>query len=201
MNYETLAWPIVALVSIFIFKKDIADLLHRIKNVGKDGINLNSMPEKQNEKQVMDINEELNNIETSEVIKITEDKIYEDLKERKLDTSNDTTKLLVRHLAITQVSLDYEKIYNFIFGTQITFLRRLNEVMVSGTTQEYVESYFINIQDNNDGFKEWNLEQYLSFLNTNQLITIDGKVYHISKKGHDFLLWLIKTGHNETKAL
>ncbi|MEH6556310.1 MAG: hypothetical protein V7708_00840 [Oceanicoccus sp.] len=198
-------WPhitlVFGLVFIWLFKTPISAFLSNVDSVSKDGISTKPSPEAQNEDQKKNGAEELLAIEDSEVIKEIEASIVASLTEKKLETGSDTDKVLIRHLAITQLLLEYERIHGSIFGSQIFLLKRLNEVAGQGKPRGYIEEYYLSVQERHDDFKDWEVDEYLYFLGQKSLITIVDDKYHISKKGVEYLIWLAKSGRNENRAL
>lgn len=199
------AWPLtILLLGIFfivVFKRSIQLFINRIKSVGKGGIQTESSPEIQKEEQRKKVVQELMNLGDSIVLKAAEEAITLDLKNRGLEAEGDTVKVLIRHLAATQLALDFEQIHGLIFGSQIYLLKRLNEVVGQGKPRQYIESHFTNVQALFPTLLSWDVDQYLGFLLSRQLLTIVNKNYHITNKGVEFLLWLIRTGHREDNPL
>lgn len=201
----TMGWPLAVLIFliifIFTFKQQIVALLSKIQSVGKDGIKLGSSPDQQKDEQKKESVRELMNIGENEVVLIQEDVIKENLCTKNLNLDGDAVKVLIRELAITQLALDFEQIHSNIFGSQIFLLKKLNEMLGYGRPQIYIENHFAQVQKKFPEYGEWRVNNYLAFLFNNFLITIENDNYHISKKGHEFLSWIVKTGHTEDKNL
>lgn len=200
-----LGWPHITLIFgiffIIIFYTPIIAFINRIKTVGKEGVTTDGSLGVQDKKTQKKAVEELMNIGDSVVRDYLEQTIMHDLSSRGLETEGDTIKLLVRYLAATQLALDYEQIYNLIFGSQILLLKRLNEVVGQGKPKEYIDEYFAKVQTTFTDLKTWSLDQYLDFLFKSTLITnVSGK-YHITNKGVDFLSWMIRNGRTENRGL
>ena len=202
----SLGWPHIALVFgvvfIFIFREQIAAFIGRIKSVGRDGISTaEKTPEAQREKEKKQAVNDLMNVGDSLVLNEVERQIVNDLSSRGLETEGDSIKVLTRHLAATQLALDYEQIHNLIFGSQIMLLKRLNEVAGQGRNEAYVEGFFSEVQGMFSELSEWLFKDYLSFMFTRSLITVEDGNYHITNKGVDYLAWIARTGHNENRGL
>ncbi|RZB33792.1 MAG: hypothetical protein SRB2_03689 [Desulfobacteraceae bacterium Eth-SRB2] len=201
---SSFGWPhvslIFALIFIFVFKKAIREFIGKIKSVGKEGLKTESSQTAEVEEKRKKAVEELMKFGDSNVTNELESFIFKDLKQRELDTDSDTVKVLIRHLAATQLALDFEQIYNIIFGSQIFLLRKLNEVAGTGLNIEIIKSHFEHVQGLFDEqLNNWTLEQYLSFLFGRTLITVKDNNYHITIKGVDFLIWLTKTAKSENR--
>ena len=203
---SSFGWPhvslIFALIFIFVFKKAIREFIGKIKSVGKEGLKTESSQTAEVEEKRKQAVEELMKFGDSNVTNKLESFIFKDLKQRGLDTDSDTVKVLIRHLAATQLALDFEQIYNIIFGSQIFLLRKLNEAAGTGLNIEKIKSHFEHVQGLFDEqLNSWTLEQYLSFLFGRTLITVKDNSYHITIKGVDFLIWLTKTARSKNRPL
>lgn len=203
---NSFGWPhvslIFALIFIFVFKKPIREFIGKIKSVGKEGLKTESIQTLQVEEKRKQAVEELMKFGDSNVTNELENYIRQDLNRRGLDTDSDTVKVLVRHLAATQLALDFEQIYNTIFGSQIFLLRKLNEAAGIGLYYDFIKTHFERVQSQfPEELSSWNLEQYLSFLFGRLLITFKDNNYHITIKGVDFLIWLTKTSRSDNRPL
>jgi len=76
-------------------------------------------------------------IGSSVVIAEIEGRIKNELSERGLNTDGDTVKILIRHLAGTQILLSFEQIHSLIFGSQVFLLKKLNEVAGQGIQYKF----------------------------------------------------------------
>lgn len=200
-----LGWPHITLmfgiIFIIVFKTPIANFLNRVDSVGKNGLTTNRSPEAQNEEPTKIALDELLAIGNSEVISEIESAIVAELIEKGLDVSGDTSKILVKHLATTQLALEYEQVHGLIFGSQIRLLKILNEVAGQGKHTDYLQGFFSNLKEHEVSFKDWHIQNYLYFLSERFLITKIDDQYHISKKGVEYLIWLARTGKSENRAL
>ena len=201
-----IGWPHVALIfAVFfalLFRKELSAFIARIRSVGgKLGVEAGApSPEIQNEKKSEAALAELMNIGDSVVLKEAEHLIKVDLEKRDI-SAQDSVRVLTRHLAATQLSLDYEQIHSRIFGSQIYLLKRLNEVQGQGKPPEFIEEHFERVRAVFPELADWSLQQYMTFFYARTLvISKDGNV-HITQKGVDYLVWVARTGHNEDKRL
>jgi hypothetical protein len=187
---------------LLLFKKQIGNFISRVNSVSKNGINANqSIIDSQNdEKKNLNV-DQLLSIESSIMLQELETSINDDLLKKGLNTDGNTVKILIKHLAYTQIELEFEKIYNLIFGSQIYLLKKLNETSSTGKPLQFAEEYFVSVQEKYDLFKDWDTNKYLSFLLTNLLIIFDNNIVSITIKGNEFLSWLMKRGKFEEKVL
>ena len=201
----TLGILFFAIIFIFKFNKEIANLIKNLKSVSKDGFTIKQTPESQNENRETETIDDIDDLlgkKNSVVIESQKQLIKDDLKKRNLTIEdNDTTNILIYQLSVTQIELNFERIYTSIFGSQIFLLKKLNEVSGQGKTKEDINIYFLDLKSKNAGFENWELDDYLAFLFSVDLIIITDNNYHITYKGYEFLLWLIKMKYNENKPL
>ena len=200
---EIIAWPlstlIIVIIVLIMFKKEIAEKIKTIKSVSKNGV----LMDQSQETKMVDYNsyEDLLGKNDSITVREQKDLITNDLEKRNLTKEHDETiKVLVHQLAITQLKLQFERIYNIIFGSQIYLLKKLNE---NSKPKKDIDLYITNIIKEYDSLNDWTNEEYLNFLFFNSLIIYDDKkeIYSITNIGHEFLLWLLNSGNNEDKKL
>ena len=136
------------------------------------------------------------------VISELETKIINDMKDRNLSVDGDSIKVLVKHLAGTQLLLAFEQIHSLIFGSQIFLLKKLNESVGVGRPMTFVEQH-INVVRNMfpENLSSWTDEQYLQFLYSKLLIIRNDEQLHITNLGVEYLTWLVRNGRSENKPL
>ena len=205
--FKSIGWPHISLVAIvfflILFKRDLGELIRRISSINKDGIRTDQFPEAQREKKKNDAAQELlDAIGQSIVIQEIEARITNEMNSRSLDTNTDSTKVLIRILAASQLLLEFEQIHSLIFGSQIFLLKKLNEVSGQGKPLLFISEYFENVKQHFPNELEfWDLEQYLSFLKSRLLITISDDNYHITNLGVEYITWMVRNGRPENKPL
>lgn len=145
----------------------------------------------------------LNVIENTPLIIEFVDRIKTDLDEKELPYDSPTDEILIKHLAGTQIALQFETTHNLIFGSQITLLKKLNSIQPQGESKERIESYVLSVFGQfPNSFRDWNYDKYLSFLYYSVLITnSDENTIHISVRGIEYLSWIIRNGKREDNPL
>lgn len=203
---QSISWPhitlILGVVFFVLFRKEISNFILRIRRIGKEGVQADTElnPQKAEETKTGDIIDNIE-IEKSVLLKEVEASIYQDLETRGLDHQSDTTKVLVRNLAVTRIYLEHEQSYNAILGSQIVLLKKLNEVSGIGRDGGYIEEFFSGVQERYpEAFSTWTCDTYTQYLFGRGLITLDNGKYHITHKGQDFLIWLARSGKTEDKG-
>jgi len=135
-----------------------------------------------------------------EAIKKQEKAIKEDLKKRTISySSTPTEEVLLHQLAAAQVLAWFEKIYNTLFGSQITLLETLNGNRI-GITYPIASQFFERVKSRYPSeLGSWNIDSYLSYLIISNLIIQQDDKVCITTLGVDFLMWLTKSGYPKTK--
>jgi hypothetical protein len=192
-----------ALTFIVIFRQPLSELIRRTTKIGKDGLSAGLAPNAQREKFEQDaVQHLLDVIGNSIVIADIEGRIKTELKEKKLSVEGDSITVLIRHLAGAQLLLSFEQIHNFIFGSQIFLLKKLNEVAGQGRPFSFVCNHIDQVKKlYPDSLGEWSYEQYLEFLFSRLLIIRHEDQIHITNLGVEYLTWLTRNGRSENNLL
>ena len=205
---SALSWPhfvfIFGIVVVLVFKNQLRDLLGRITSIDKTGIKTQPNPEIQREEseRIEAAQELMLAIGNTVAIQDVEGRIRRDLTTRQLSVDGETTKVLIKYLAASMLSLEFEQIQNLIFGSQIFLLKKLNEVTGQGQALVALESHYANVQKLfPDTFNDWSLEEYLQFLIGRKLIIFENDRYHITNLGKEYLVWMTRSGKPENNAL
>ena len=131
---SVLAWPgvvlVAAVVFMVMFRSNIGRFLDRTKSVGKDGVRAYDEPAALPPQQpVVPPNDALlKRLEEyhNPLLREVEENIANDLKARGLTNLNDANKALIKSLAGTQLLLEFERVENTIFASQVAALTFLN---------------------------------------------------------------------------
>jgi len=152
-----------------------------------------------NEKNVQDLLDQIGN---SIVISSMEESIKKELIAKGLDTTSETSIVLTRHLAGTQLLLGFERIHKFIFGSQLNLLRELNLIAPEGFTKQEIEDYFENVKDEfTNSFSGWDIKRYLVYLFSNILLVKNENKIHITNFGQEYLSWIEENNISDRKPL
>ena len=130
-----------------------------------------------------------------------ENRIRSDRRLNDLDLSTDTAKVLIHHLAASQVLSWFEKVFNTLFGSQIRLLRLLDKES-SGIPEGVALTLFMEAKlKYPETLGPWVLNDYLKFLIASSLIIQRDKIITITNPGKEFLIWLTRSGYSESKIL
>lgn len=105
-------------------------------------------------------------------------------------------RFLVRDLAITKLSLAFERIYSVIWGSQIYILEYLNDRRLIGALKEDIKTSFYDdaVRRWPDRFVGYSFDMYLGFLKESNLIIEKNESLFITNFGVEFLRYLTSTG-------
>jgi hypothetical protein len=201
-----LNWPlavlIFSLVFALIFRKAIERFIDRVKSVSRDGVSTDSITNDQIQQSKTQVVEDFMRQGDSVLLKEVESAIKANLEEKGLDASSDTAKVLIHHLAATQIALEFEQVYSMIFGSQLYLLKNLNELKGSGLDSDSIQKHYENVKTHfSDSFPSWSVGQYMNFLTSRFLVRQELDRYHITVRGAEFLLWIVRESRRENKPL
>ena len=193
---------IFALVFIFSFRQPLSDLIRRVTSISKDGLTAGAPPEAQREKEHESAQQLLDVIGSSIVIEELENRIKAELTTKNLSAEGHSVKVLIRHLAGTQLLLSFEQVHNLILGSQIFLLKKLNEVTGQGRPAQFVYGHIDHVKTlYPTELHDWSHEEYLAFLFIRSLIVQHDNQIHITNLGVEYLTWLVRNGRSEDKSL
>lgn len=149
------------------------------------------------------VQELLDVIENTQLITELVDGIKADLQNRSLPFDTPTDEILIKHLAATQIALNFETNYNLIFGSQLTLLKELNVIAPKGKSMEEIEKYISDVfKQFPNSFHDWDAEKYLRFLfNSVFILKIEENKIGITVRGVEFLSWIVRNGKREDNPL
>ena len=196
---------VFSIIFIFVFREPVSYIIRRITKIDTKGVVVGSTPEAQNEvventtevvQQLLDV------IGNSIVINEQEELIQSQLAAKGLPYDSDTEKILIKHLAGTQILLEFERIHSLIFGSQIYLLKKLNEVSGQGRSAEFISGYVQKTMEiNSKELGDWTEKKYLKYLYNQLLIRTDNKVTQITNMGVEYLTWMVRNGVSDDKPL
>jgi hypothetical protein len=174
-------WPLVTVFTIFLFKDNIAKLIDELSELDIFGNKAKRGNQPPSQEKSLDKTED-----------IKKDKeIYEQSQEIIKTLSNDVN-ILKNQLANKEIELDFERIYNVIYGSQINILTYLNDSNATINLNQ-INKYYKDVQKNQHPFlNNIDMSQYLSFLTiiSRLLESVELDNYRIAAKGKAFLKYI-----------
>jgi hypothetical protein len=200
----TMNWPLATLIFLVvfavIFRKALERFIDRVKSVSRDGVSTESVPKDQVQESKTQTVEDLLRLGDSTLLKEVESAIKVTLAQKGLDISSSTASVLTSHLAATQIALEFEQVYSMLFGSQLYLLKTLNEFKVTGLDSEYVQKHYDHVKGLfPESFANWSVDQYMDFLISRVLVRLDLGRYHITVRGAEFLLWMVRESRRENR--
>lgn len=134
----------------------------------------------------------------NQIIQEVDDKSREPLTTeliKKVEATTETIEL-TKQINILWKQLDFERIHNNIFGSQIAMLGSMRKDLL-GINYKVIASVYEGWKENDEVLKNYNLDNYLNFLITHNLISEtlrnQEKAYQITDRGVEFLNYIEDT--------
>lgn len=182
---DVVVWPIVVISIILIFKKNIEIFLdsNRLDSAGPGGLGFRSI------------------LSSEQIIKAPPDpkkvKNFEEIAEKVVGEDVVKGEEYQGLINTLNLELEFERIYNIIFKSQINLLRKLR---IGDITWSELSGYFYLEQRKNVFlYKDWNESVYIDFLSRSGLISVMGKDGNIklTPKGDVFLSYIDHMGYQK----
>jgi hypothetical protein len=183
---QILIWPVTVMTIAFCFKTEISSLINRIVSGELPGFKFNATPEQKKDEDV-NLETKLQTTPSDE-----KDKLEELINEKESAISTVTTdnQELSRELINKTIELDFERIYNVIFASQIDLLGKMTTLGYLGN-QSVIQHFALIRRAYEPTYNDWDLNLYLRFLYDQGLIqNNDNHTINITDKGKAFLQYL-----------
>lgn len=172
-------WPLIALFFILTFKKELSQFINEVKELdifGNKAKRYKPIPNQESKpSKELNVSEEYKKINAQYKIII--------------DSLGNNVDTLKNQLANKEIELDFERIFNIIFGSQLFILKYLTTANFVGLND--IAKYYGTVQKNNPALQNWGVDQYLSFLISSKLIEparLGG--FQITPKGRLFIMYI-----------
>lgn len=207
------AITILGIVFICMFRKNISSLLDRTrkaKGIEFDPCSsqeIKKVEQNQNREELSKIiNKNATGIENKDLPEAIQEEIgriellISQSKTLEKRQDNEIQAALVQQLAISNFRLWFEGVYYTIFGSQIKLLQRLEEKNYSFRE---LQGYYEEAKNNIPELKSlnWEINEYLRFLITSNLIRMEQNEYFLTKNGKYFLSEIRRQSLRENKHL
>jgi len=200
---ELFIWPITVLlmfiIIIIIFYKPLRSFLERINSLKLPyGIESSIKQDTINLKKSDTIAEEILKVFDNQLMILQEQRIRANISLDKIQTPDDKIKVLLKYLTGMTINALFEKVYYYIYGTQIQLLESINS-KPEGELKSNLKMYFDKSVEMQPIPEDSNYDSYLNFLKYYDLIEFTDDRIKISLTGREFLAFLIYTGKNKEK--
>jgi len=188
-------WAIVVLVLclvfMFRFGRQIAALIDRTRKVGKGGLETYDIAQPQADTRNIDPIAAFNESFANPLLLKAEDAIRRDLEQRQLSCADDANPVLVRILAANQILNGFLRISQAIFASQLDYLMFLSGYQAP-VPSESAQQFFSAACERFPLLAESsNLDAWLSFLQSWNLVTVIDNKCEISLIGREYLKWRV----------
>lgn len=200
---KVVIWPYIVIVVCKQFDSEMKNFITRIKGVKGAGVEVNASLDQDISKEPMelpDLKEKSNqeNIEGSsgQINENTEGSgSFSELSKVEKDKINETAESLAKDIKIEflEKSLDNERVYGRIYGSQIELLEMLRS-NVGGIAFQEISAFYDEKKKIFPVLSTYTIGNYLKFLESNGLVKSssenDKYSYAITTKGIDFLSYI-----------
>ena len=196
------AWPVVAGVAIFFLKDKLANIFVGVKSAKHGDTEIQfyeatqtvpSSPEEQLNLQ------HLIPIDPTGLREKFETKISQQLAQTTDD--NEKIDVLVKNLAQLQISNTFEKVYYYIYGSQIRLLEFLSIQVEGKAPVQTITPFFDSAKYNSPDFYEsQEFSNYVAFLLSWGLVENKGDLWIITTHGRAFITYITATQLTKNKT-
>lgn len=198
---EIFAWPlmflILGLVIFFNLKKPIYAFFDRLKRIDARGVALDAPPQEPTEQlpETQPQEDLFGGAFDNSVLLTQEQAIQADPQVTRITDPQQKEKFLTRHLAGAQIALHFERVYRYIFGSQIKalqFLTSLTEPIPKNVVKTFYDTASTLAPE---FYLTKDFESWLEFLRDRaNLVKEEDEKITIQPLGREFLKYLIDNG-------
>jgi len=195
MNWTLLLIVLVlGLSAIFLFRRNIAGLIDRIKSIGTSGIAIDPQQQAALPPDPHAEAETVMRLLDDPVLVETENALREELRRRNL-LGAEAVPALIRLIARQQINLQFNNTYWVITGSQLRALQHLNTHPGPNDRTAIETLHTEAALQNQEAYRRFDFNAWLSFLRIQGLILdhSDGRL-ELSVRGRSFLTYLIQNG-------
>lgn len=196
---DALIWPGVVVICVIaaflIFRPAFITLIKRISKAGKDGVTFTeegSQERKSGNRTPDQLSfPELMKMPISATVLERERNIKEQLHDFNLQNDSEKIEALIRVAAMARIETEFTSIAHAIFGSQVDFMVQLAGTS-NGSTLSQAETIFKQAQELfPEIHTERDLDTWLKYLLSNNLIAIENNKIDLTRIGADFLKFLV----------
>lgn len=202
-------WPFTLLLIILFLKDSINSLISRINEVHVADKKIIIQPNSVTNGLLTKSSQSSDPIEKngkrgkSPLPKLSEDFIFKKVMETQETIIKDMIKsspfkkeeLLIRELASYQLAVDYERIYQFIFKSQIDALEGIIN-SANGKNKQDIVTYYEQAQKQySAAYEQFSFDNWMYFLISHGLIEENSNRYYATEKGKAFVYYITEQQH------
>lgn len=197
------SWPVITLIVVLVVtwlaRDQVPGLVARITSIGKEGVRISppsqqigatSAPEGINGGSTS-VDRELSSLTDLDLVEFRATGIYASLEVASL-RAEEREATLVKLLAGALLRESWERTYNFIYGSQLRLLQRLNENPPSLPEQQVRAMYDATAKQYPQIFRVYPFEGWIGFLEAFGLIMRFDDAFALTPIGRGFLRYLVR---------
>ena len=202
---EAYSWPItviiLGIVFFLLFRKAISRLIDRTERITKDGFQAAAGQGQQVERPISKVDDFLKVIFDDQKLVEMETFIRSSMDNLHPHDAEEKEKFLIRFLAFALIKIEFDEIYNAIYGSQIAALQYMNNKNLAGMSIEDVRPFYDRaVQNHPNTYINYPFESWLEFLTLKKLLESEAGKINITMRGKSFLKFLIDQGYSIYKA-
>jgi hypothetical protein len=200
---DVLKWPLLILIIVLIFKKNLLELISKVKKIGHGGtaveIEQQTVAIKLEKRPISNIDKALG-LFREETISFFSDAVLQETDIETYKSDKEKTEHLLNYSIALYIIKHYDMIYNAIYGSQLQILQQLNSNNSNENMETIKRFYDFAAEDYPKFYNNYSFEEYINFLISFSLIIEEKGKVKITILGLDFLKYLTETSKNFDKA-
>jgi hypothetical protein len=192
-----ISWPVAGLifglVAMFFFRQPLVRLLDRTRRITRTGLEADAPPQDTAIKP--SAAEELQRLFDNALLVQRETQIRSELERLAFRDPSEREKFLIRILAAAAIIQQFERTYAQIWGSQLGALQFLNSLPAGADAQVIRPWYDQAAGRDPQIFQNYSFDQWLGFLQSQQLIIRKENMVAITLEGREFLKYLLHQGY------
>lgn len=197
------SWPLAILIVLFWLKDSLNSLILRVNEVHVADKKIVLQPMSNSNGL---LGQPPSTVEPTEVTKkknirlpkLPDNFIFKSVVEKQEKFISNTIKdtpfkkedVLIRELASYQLAVDFERIYQFIFKSQIDAMEGLVNSSEGKSKQDIITYYENAKQQNTIAYEKFSFDTWLYYLTSQGLVEEKSSQYHITEKGQAFIYYI-----------
>lgn len=200
---DVLKWPILILIIVLILKKQILELISKIKKIGQGGIAVEI--EQQTiaiileKKPVSNVDKALG-LFREETITFFRNAVLQETDIQAYKSDGEKAQHLLNYSIALYINKHFDMLYNLIYGSQLQILQLLNSNYSNENMQTLKRFYDIAVETYPNFYTNYPFDEYINFLISANLIVEEKTEVKITSLGIDFLKYLTETSRSFDKS-
>jgi len=192
-------WPIVVLIIVFYFRKEIKNLINRLTKVSVAGASAEAQQQQQQSIEQSELQNSSNvdkalGLYSDATIELFKNSVEDDSALGEIKEDGKRINHLIRYAMAIRIISFFDHVYYSIFGSQIIILQQIN---FRGVESKSSLKYFYDaaVAQFPKTYENYSYDNYLRFLTSIELIVIaEDERIRITYLGVDFLKYLTDNG-------